>query len=85
MTKSILYTLIASLNLTVAFYGCSGSTKQLMVNGMICPEGHSEARAKADFTACRYYDLKDADKASTATITVECKECLEKKGYTIVK
>lgn len=86
MTKSILYTLLASLTLTVAFCGCTTSgTKQLMINGMICPEGHSEARAKADFTACRYYDLKDADKASTATITVECKECLEKKGYTIVK
>jgi hypothetical protein len=83
MTKSILYTLIASLTVTIALAGCAN--KQLMVNGMICPEGHSEARAKADFTACRYYDLKDADKASTATITVECKECLEKKGYTIVK
>lgn len=82
MTKSILYTLIASLTVTIALAGCAN---KLMVNGMICPEGHSEARAKADFTACRYYDLKDADKASTATITVECKECLEKKGYTIVK
>ena len=84
MTKSILYTLISTITLTIAFTGCT-SNKQLMVNGMICPEGHSEARAKADFTACRYYDLKDADKASTGTITVECKECLEKKGYTIVK
>ena len=84
MTKSILYTLISTITLTIAFAGCA-SNKQLMINGMICPEGHSEARAKADFTACRYYDLKDADKASTATITVECKECLEEKGYTIVK
>ena len=83
MIKSILYPLIASITLAIAISGCTN--KQLMVNGMICPEGHNEARAKADFTACRYYDLKDADKASTANITVECKECLEKKGYKIVK
>jgi uncharacterized protein (UPF0297 family) len=51
---------------------------------MICPVGHDDARIKADFSACRYYDLKEADKASTPTITVECKECLEKKGYKII-
>jgi len=56
-----------------------------MINGMICPQGVDETRAKTDFSACRYYDLNDADKASTATISVECKECLEKKGYKIVK
>lgn len=83
MTKSLTITAITAGMLILALFGCSD--KQLMINGMICPEGHSEARAKADFTACRYYDLKDADKASTATITVECKECLEKKGYKIVK
>lgn len=82
MTKSFYAALIAT-TITVAFSACA--QKQLMINGMICPEGHSEARAKADFSACRYYDLKDADKASTPTISVECKECLEKKGYTIVK
>ncbi|MFA6188607.1 MAG: hypothetical protein WC680_04950 [Sulfuricurvum sp.] len=83
MTKSLTYAALAAGMLLLALSGCSD--KQLMINGMICPEGHSEARAKADFTACRYYDLKDADKASTGAITVECKECLEKKGYTIVK
>ncbi|HEX5670545.1 MAG TPA: hypothetical protein VFX66_03330 [Sulfuricurvum sp.] len=83
MTKYTLCSLLASITLTVAFSGCG--PKQLTINGMICPEGHSEARAKADFTACRYYDLKDADKASTGTISIECKECLEKKGYTIIK
>lgn len=82
MTKSIYAALIAT-TLTISFSACA--QKQLMINGMICPEGHSEERAKADFTACRYYDLKDADKASTATIDIECKECLEKKGYQIVK
>lgn len=83
MTKSLTIAAIAAGMLTLTLCGCS--SKQLMINGMICPEGHSEARAKADFTACRYYDLKDADKASTANISVECKECLEKKGYTIEK
>lgn len=83
MIKSPIYAAITAAILLVSIAGCS--SKQLIVNGMICPEGHSEARAKADFTACRYYDLKDADKASTATISDECKECLEKKGYTIEK
>lgn len=83
MTKSITIAAIAAGIIITTLCGCSN--KQLMINGMICPEGHSEARAKADFTECRYYDLKDADKASTGAITVECKECLEKKGYTIVK
>ncbi|MDP3300571.1 MAG: hypothetical protein Q8S36_01220 [Sulfuricurvum sp.] len=83
MTKSLTIAAMTAVMLIVTLCGCSN--KQLMINGMICPEGHSEARAKADFSECRYYDLKDADKASTATITVECKECLEKKGYKILK
>lgn len=74
--------LIFSL-LILLLSGCSHH--RLTINGMICPEGHDEARAKADFTACRYYDLKDANKASSATMSVECKECLEQKGYKIEK
>jgi hypothetical protein len=83
MTKSLTLAVITAGILIVTLCGCSD--KQLTINGMICPEGHSEARAKADFTACRYYDLNDADKASTPTMNVECKECLEKKGYKIIK
>ena len=83
MNKSLLYTGTMTIILLLSLSGCAN--KQLMVNGMICPEGHSEARAKADFTACRYYDLGDANKASVPSLTVECKECLEKKGYKIVK
>lgn len=83
MIKSLLYTAAMATLLALSLNGCAN--KQLMVNGMICPEGHSEARAKADFTACRYYDLKDADKASSGTINIECQECLEKKGYKIIK
>lgn len=74
---------LTTILLSLLLGGCA--QHQLTINGMICPEGHDEARAKADFTACRYYDLKDADKASAAVMSVECKECLEKKGYKIEK
>lgn len=83
MTKSLLYTALISTTLTLIVSGCA--EKQLTFNKMICPAGYDDARIKADFSACRYYDLKDADKASVPTITIECKECLEKKGYTIEK
>lgn len=83
MTKSLTIAAMTTGMLLLTLCGCAD--KQLMINGMICPEGHSEARAKADFTACRYYDLNDADKASAPAISVECKECLEKKGYKILK
>lgn len=83
MTKTYTVAAIAAGILITTLWGCAN--RQLMINGMICPEGHSEARAKADFSECRYYDLKDADKASAGTISVECKECLEKKGYKVVQ
>ena len=69
--------------LALSSTGCA--QKQLSINGMICPEGHSEERVKADFAACRYYNLDDAAKASAQPMSVECKECLEKKGYKIEK
>ena len=52
---------------------------------MICPEGHSEEMVKADFSQCRYYNLDDAKKATMGEVSIECKECLEKKGYKIQK
>lgn len=79
MGQKTLWSVLATLILS----GCA--QHQISFNGMICPEGHDEARAKADFAACRYYDLKDADKASAAVMSVECKECLEKKGYKVEK
>jgi hypothetical protein len=69
----------------LAVLGTGCAHKQLSINGMICPEGHSEERVKADFTACRYYNLEDAAKANAQPMSVECKECLEKKGYQIEK
>lgn len=63
--------------------GCA--QKQLIVNGLICPEGHTDELIKADLTECRYYDLKAATEASKAPISIECKTCLERKGYKIEK
>lgn len=82
MKKRLLTITLFSL-LALSNTGCA--QKQLNINGMICPEGHSEERIKADFSACRYYNLDDAAKASAAPMSIECKECLEKKGYQIEK
>ena len=78
MKKNILLALIAA---TLLMSGCA--EKQITVNKLICPAGKTEERIKADFEECRYYDLKAARDASKAPITVECKTCLEKKGYKI--
>jgi len=82
MRKRLFLITLFSL-LALSNTGCA--QKQLSINGMICPEGHSEERIKADFSACRYYNLDDAAKATAAPMSIECKECLEKKGYTIEK
>ena len=82
MKKTLFIITLFSL-LALSNTGCA--QKQLSINGMICPEGHSEERIKADFSACRYYNLDDAAKASAQPMSIECKECLEKKGYTIEK
>jgi hypothetical protein len=81
MKKEIIAILLAFL----AIFGAGCAQKQLGINGMICPEGHSEERIKADFSACRYYNLDDAAKATATPISTECKECLEKKGYKLEK
>lgn len=75
--KTFYITAIALLLLS----GCTH--KSLNINGMICPEGHSEEMVKADFSQCRYYNLDDAKKATMGEVSAECKECLEKKGYKI--
>lgn len=77
MKKNLLFAV-----LTILFFsGCA--QKQLVVNGMLCPEGHTDELIKADFRECRYYDLKAASEASKAPLTIECKTCLESKGYKI--
>jgi len=67
----------------MAFIGCA--EKQLVVNGLICPAGHSEELVKADFRECKVYDLEAATNASKAPLSVECQRCLENKGYRIEK
>ncbi|MBD3809573.1 MAG: hypothetical protein IE884_03530 [Sulfuricurvum sp.] len=78
MHKILLFTLSAAALLVS---GCA--EKQIAVNGLICPPGKTEENIKADFQECRYYDLKAASEASRAPITVECRKCLESKGYRI--
>jgi len=78
MKKSLFFGIAAVLLL---LSGCAD--KQITINGMICPAGKTEDRIMADFQECRYYDLKAAEKASKAPITVECQKCLESKGYKI--
>jgi len=74
-------TLLLALFTGLLFTACA--QKQLVINGLICPEGRTDELIKADFQECRYYDLKAATEASKAPITVECQKCLEDKGYKI--
>lgn len=73
--------LITAISALLFLSGCA--EKQLIVNGMICPAGHTEELIQADFKECRYYDLKAATEASKAPITIECQKCLESKGYKV--
>lgn len=74
--------LLLSLTATILLLsGCA--EKEITINGMICPEGRTEDRIRADFQECRYYDLKAAGEASKAPITIECQKCLENKGYKV--
>jgi len=81
--KQTLFIITLFSLLALSNAGCA--QKQLSINGMICPEEYTEARIKADFSACRYYNLDDAAKASAQPMSTDCKECLEKKGYKIEK
>lgn len=78
--KNTLYTAVFTI---LALSGTGCAHKQLVVNGMICPEGHTQELVKSDLAECHYYDLDAAAKASKAPITVECQKCLESKGYKI--
>lgn len=66
-----------------AMLGSGCAQKQLVINGMICPAGVNEDKARADFAECRVYDLEAATKASRAPMTIECQKCLEGKGYKV--
>ena len=57
------------------------SSTKLDINGLICPEDLSMNQVQKDLSQCRYYDEKRAAEASQSPIKVECRECLEEKGY----
>lgn len=65
---------------TLLFFSAC-STKSVMINGLICPEGYSTHQVQKDLTQCRYYDQKKAGEASLSPIEPECKACLEDRGY----
>lgn len=83
--KKIAFTVTLVSLLALSINGCAQKRVSLGINGMICPEGHSEEQVKADFSACRYYNPEDAAYANATPVTIECKACLEKKGYKIGK
>lgn len=74
MTRTLLLT--ATLLLLAA---CS--SKDIDINGLICPENLSINQVQKDLSQCQYYDEKKAAEASESPIKVECRECLEEKGY----
>jgi hypothetical protein len=61
--------------------GCA--TKKFTVNGLICPDNHTEQMVRHDLSECKYYTQEDAKNSATPKISNECKECLIKKGYEI--
>ncbi len=70
-------TLIMTL---LVYSGCS--SKNLTVNGLICPAGHSEEMIQNDFRECRYYDMQAIENASQPKkIDEACLRCLEERGY----
>ena len=62
--------------------GCS-TKNSLKVGGMICPPGHTEEMVHQDFSECRAYDEKAAERASRPKLSPECVECLRERGYTV--
>lgn len=61
--------------------GCS--TKKFTVNGLICPDDHTEQMVTHDLRECKYYSQEDAEKSATPKLTEACKKCLLEKGYEI--
>ncbi|MEA1920091.1 MAG: hypothetical protein U9N52_09645 [Campylobacterota bacterium] len=70
-----------SLLSLIILTGCS--SKKFTVNGLICPDNHTEQMIHNDLKECQYYTQEDAEKSATPKLTRECQECLLKKGYEI--
>jgi len=76
--KPMLFSLFTLLALGAA--GCT--TKHFTVNGLICPEGHTDQMVRHDLSECRYYDQDAAARASRPPrLEQECLECLKARGY----
>ncbi len=73
--------LYVSLVALLLLAGCA--TKNFTVNGLICPDNHTEQMVRNDLSECKYYDQKDAAMSATPKLSGECQECLIKKGYEI--
>ncbi|MEA2110755.1 MAG: hypothetical protein U9P71_01775 [Campylobacterota bacterium] len=73
--------LLFSSVLAFLYSGCS--SKNMTVNGLICPAGHTNELIQADFRECYYYDMKAIEVSATPKIDEECLKCLEAKGYVL--
>jgi len=74
------YLLLISVLIIV---GCS--SKNIEINGLVCPDTHTEQMVQTDLNLCRYYDEKAIAESSKSPLSPDCRECLEKKGYKIKK
>ena len=63
------------------FVGCS--SKNLEINGLVCPDNISEQMVQRDLSECKYYDEKRIAERSKSPLSIECQKCLKKKGYEI--
>jgi len=72
-------TLLITSVLALFYAGCS--SKNITVNGLICPSNHTEQMVQNDLRECHYYDMKAIEASATPKIEGECKKCLEAKGY----
>jgi hypothetical protein len=70
-----------SLLTLIILTGCA--TKKFTVNGLICPDTHTEQMVRSDLRECHYYTQEDAENSATPKLTQECKKCLLDKGYEV--
>ncbi len=61
----------------------SCSRKNITINGLICPDKHTEQMVQRDLSECHYYDQQAIENSTTPKLSDECKECLIKRGYEI--
>jgi outer membrane biogenesis lipoprotein LolB len=70
-----------SLLALIILTGCT--TKKFTVNGLICPDNHTEQMVQHDLSECHYYDQKAIEESATPQLDDECKRCLIERGYEI--